>query len=45
MIDYHWVNRDLCYLICAYAKNVASDLTSEQLDQLAAAMAQEVDDE
>ena len=45
MIYYHWVNRDLCYLIYAYAKNAASDLTREQLHQLAAAMAHEVDDE
>ncbi len=45
VIYYHWVNRDLCYLIYAYAKNAASDLTREQLHQLAAAMAHEVDDE
>jgi len=45
VIYYHWVNRDLCYLMYAYAKNAASDLTKEQLHQLAAAMAHEVDDE
>ena len=45
VIYYHWVNRDLCYLIYAYAKNAASDLTREQLHHLAAAMAHEVDDE
>jgi len=38
-------DRDLCYLIYAYAKNAASDLTREQLHQLAAAMAHEVDHE
>lgn len=27
MIYYHWVSHDQCYLVHAYAKNVAADLT------------------
>ena len=36
VIYYHWVSQDQCYLVYAYAKNVAADLTKEQLRRLAA---------
>lgn len=35
VIYYHWVSKDQCYLVYAYAKNVATDLTKEQLHRLA----------
>ena len=35
VIYYHWVSQDQCYLVYAYAKNVAADLTKEQLRRLA----------
>ncbi|NEX23829.1 type II toxin-antitoxin system RelE/ParE family toxin [Thiorhodococcus mannitoliphagus] len=35
VIYYHWVTRDQCYLVYAYAKNVAADLTKDQLRRLA----------
>lgn len=35
VIYYHWVSKEQCYLIYAYAKNVAADLTKEQLHRLA----------
>ena len=35
VIDYHWVSKAQCYLIYAYAKNVAANLTQEQLHRLA----------
>ena len=35
VIDYHWVSKEQCYLIYAYAKNVAANLTQEQLHRLA----------
>ena len=35
VIYYHWVTHDQCYLVYAYAKNVASDLTKDQLRRLA----------
>ena len=30
-----WVSHDQCYLVYAYAKNVAADLTLDQLKRLA----------
>lgn len=45
VIYYHWVNKDLCYLIHAYAKNVSTNLTPDQLRRLAAAMQAETGDE
>jgi hypothetical protein len=38
VIYYHWVKEQQFYLVYAYAKNVASDLTKEQLQRLAALM-------
>ena len=35
VIYYHWVSHERCYLVYAYAKNVASDLTKVQLQRLA----------
>ena len=35
VIYYHWVSQDQCYLVYAYAKNVAADLSKEQLRRLA----------
>ena len=35
VIYYHWVSHEQCYLVYAYAKNVASDLTKVQLQRLA----------
>ena len=35
VIYYHWVSKEQCYLIYAYAKNVAANLTQEQLHRLA----------
>ena len=35
VIYYHWVSHDRCYLVYAYAKNVAADLSKEQLQRLA----------
>ncbi len=38
VIYYHWVSEQRCYLVYAYAKNAAADLTQEQLQRLAALM-------
>jgi len=38
VIYYHWVSEQRCYLVYAYAKNVAENLTQEQLQRLAALM-------
>ena len=38
VIYYHWVNEQRCYLVYAYAKNVAENLTQVQLQRLAALM-------
>lgn len=38
VIYYHWVSHDQCYLVYAYAKNVAADLTKDQLRRLAELM-------
>lgn len=35
VIYYHWASHDRCYLIYAYAKNVTTDLTKDQLRRLA----------
>lgn len=45
VIYYHWVNHDQCYLVYAYAKNVAADLTKDQLRRLAELMDVEVNHE
>ena len=45
VIYYFWVGKEQCYLVYAYAKSEASDLTREQLRRLAAAMDAEVRDE
>jgi len=45
VIYYHWVSEQQCYLVYAYAKNVAADLTREQLQRLAALMQEVVRDE
>lgn len=42
VIYYHWVSKEWCYLVYAYAKNVAADLTQEQLRRLAAVVDAEV---
>ena len=42
VIYYHWVSQDQCYLVYAYAKNVAADLTKDQLRRLADLMDVEV---
>jgi hypothetical protein len=34
VICYHWISEQQCYLIYAYAKNVAADLTKDQLKTL-----------
>lgn len=45
VIYYHWVSKEQCYLVYAYAKNVATDLTQEQLRRLVAVIDVEVRDE
>ena len=45
VIYYHWVNQSQCYLVYAYAKNVASDLTPDQLQELASVMEKEINHE
>jgi hypothetical protein len=45
VIYYHWVNQQQRYLVYAYAKNVAADLTQEQLQRLAALMQEVARDE
>ena len=40
--DYHWVGNAQCYLVYAYAKNTASDLSKDQLQRLADVIAAEV---
>ena len=44
VIYYWWSRRAHCYLIYAYAKNEQSDLTREQLKQLARIMKEETHD-
>ncbi len=38
VIYYHWVSREQCYLVYAYAKNVTANLSPDQLRRLAQAM-------
>ncbi len=45
VIYYHWVSKERCYLLYAYAKNVAADLTQDQLRRLADVMQAEIRDE
>lgn len=45
VIYYHWISQSQCYLIYAYAKNVAEDLTPDQLQKLAAVMEKEINHE
>ncbi|CAM5353335.1 Toxin HigB-2 [Thauera mechernichensis] len=42
VIYYHWVSREQCYLIYAYAKNARADLTKDQLRRLAEVIETEV---
>jgi hypothetical protein len=44
VIYYWWVRQRHCYLVYAYAKNEQSDLTREQLRQLARIMKEETHD-
>ena len=45
VIYYHWAGKEQCYLIYAYAKNVATHLTPSQLQRLAEVMQAEIRDE
>ena len=45
IIYYCWVSKEQCYLVYAYAKNVAADLTKAQLSRLAEVIESEVDHE
>ncbi|BAO80232.1 cytotoxic translational repressor of toxin-antitoxin stability system [Serpentinimonas raichei] len=45
VIYYHWVSKEQCYLIYAYAKNVSTNLTPVQLRRLAEIMQAEIPDE
>ena len=45
VIYYHWVSKEQCYLVYAYAKNVSANLTSDQLRRLAEVMQAEIRDE
>lgn len=45
VIYYHWVSKEQCYLLYAYAKNVSANLTSQQLQRLAEVMQAEIRDE
>ena len=38
VIYYHWVSKEQCYLVYAYAKNVTANLSPDQLRRLAQAM-------
>ena len=42
VIYYHWASQDQCYLVYAYAKNAAADLTKDQLRRLADVMEMEL---
>ncbi len=44
VIYYWWSRQECCYLVYAYAKNEQSDLTREQLKQLARVMKEEIGD-
>ena len=45
VIYYHWVSKEQCYLIYAYAKNVTANLSPDQLRRLADVMQAEMRDE
>ena len=45
VIYYCWIGKGRCYLVYAYAKNRAADLTQEQLHRLASVIDAEVRDE
>jgi hypothetical protein len=45
VIYYYWHSQECCYLVYAYAKNVAADITKEQLKQLSAVMEMELKNE
>jgi hypothetical protein len=38
VIYYHWVSKERCYLVYAYAKNVTANLSPDQLRRLAQAI-------
>jgi len=42
VIYYHWVSKEQCYLVYAYAKNMTTDLTKVQLRRLADVIIAEV---
>ncbi len=42
VVYYYWCSKDWCCLVYAYAKNMAADLTQEQLQRLAAVIDAEV---
>lgn len=44
VIYYHWVSRELCYLVYAYAKSASENLTPGQLQRLAEVMQVEMRD-
>jgi hypothetical protein len=45
IIYYHWVNEQQCYLLYAYAKNAAADLSKSQLKTLVDLMQEVIQDE
>lgn len=45
VIYYYWSSKERCYLIYAYAKNVSTNLTPDQLRRLADVMQAEIGDE
>ena len=45
VIYYHWFSKEQCYLVHAYAKNVAANLTHDQLRRLAELMQVEIREE
>lgn len=45
VIYYHWASKEQCCLVYAYAKNVAADMTPDQLRRLADVMQAEIRDE
>ncbi len=38
VIYYYWMSKQQCYLVYAYAKNAAADLSQEQLQRMATLM-------
>ncbi|AUB80321.1 type II toxin-antitoxin system RelE/ParE family toxin [Candidatus Thiodictyon syntrophicum] len=42
VIYYHWLSKEQCYLVYAFTKNAAADLSKEQLHRLAAVIDEEI---